>query len=104
MSLHTFNHFNFLKLQLQTMFVYVIVGVMFDVHKCDSMNIIVINKSSGKNAHLGYGDPLIGFCPYFLQDQKSEGSPSFFTLLTFSPILTVTTVFSTIFLRHAQHI
>ena len=57
-----------------------------------------------KNVHLGYGDPLIGFCPYFLQDQKSEGSPSFFSLPTFSPTLTATTVFSTIFLSHAQHI
>lgn len=59
---------------------------------------------SRKNVHLGYGDPLIGFCPYFLQDQKSEGSPSFFSLPTFSPVLTATTVFSTIFLSHAQHI
>jgi len=39
-----------------------------------------------KNAHmgseerpviyLGYGDPLIGFCPYFLQAQRSEGTTS----------------------------
>jgi len=57
--------------------------------------------SRKNNEHLGYGDPLIGFCPYFLQDQKSEGSPSFLSLPTFSPILTATTVFSTIFLSHA---
>lgn len=80
------------------------VSCLISIHVIQLMNIIMIIISSGKNAHLGYGEPLIGFCPYFLQDQKSEGSPSFFTLLTFSPILTVTTVFSTIFLRHAQHI
>uniref|UniRef100_A0A2P2LN19 Uncharacterized protein WRKY transcription factor 46 n=1 Tax=Rhizophora mucronata TaxID=61149 RepID=A0A2P2LN19_RHIMU len=40
----------------------------------------------------------MGFCPYFLQDQKSEGGPSLFSFSPFSPIFTLTTVFSTTFL------
>lgn len=55
-------------------------------------------KKEGNKLNLGCGDPFIGFCPYFLQDQKSEGGPSFFCFPTFASILTVTTVFWTTFL------
>lgn len=44
----------------------------------------------------------MGFWPYFLQDQKSGGGPSFFNfpvVAFLDPIFTVTTVFCTTFLQ-----
>lgn len=45
----------------------------------------------------------MGFWPYFLQDQESEGGPSFLCFLfSLASIFTVTTVFSDIFLWEKQ--
>lgn len=43
----------------------------------------------------------MGFWPYFLQDQQSDGGPSFLCcFLTFSSIFTATTTLSLIFLQN----
>jgi len=42
-----------------------------------------VSKDLDRETHLGYGEPLMGFWPYFLQAHMSEESPSAGTWHTF---------------------
>lgn len=43
----------------------------FTFHVLPRHNLLLIEE--GPFAYLGYGEPLIGFCPYFLHEKSSEG-------------------------------
>jgi len=40
-----------------------------------------VNNTKSRITHLGYGDPLIGFWPYFLHEYSSDGISAIFELI-----------------------